>query len=110
MTRKTKKPIHRPKSFYPLEEVKQKIADGKVVINENALGRAYQDFGWESKDILDAYRMLKETDYCKSDRSKMNPFIEIDYYKAYIKGENIYTHFYISGDSDFLIINSFHKP
>ena len=44
-----------PKSFYPLEEVKALVAQGKVVIRPNALECAGRDFGWGVDDILDAF-------------------------------------------------------
>jgi hypothetical protein len=95
------------KSYYKLTEVMGKIDNGLVTIRENARQRAYKDFGWETPDILDAFRKLRTSHFLKSANSNLNYSIMLDFYKAHIKGEDIYTHFYFSDDK--LVINSFHK-
>lgn len=103
---KRKIPPH-PKSYYPLEEVKQKIQDGDVVIRENAQKNALKDFGWGKQDIYKMYMMLGKHHFYKSETSKLSPLIVIDHYKAHLSGEDIYTHFYIDDYSNKLVINSF---
>lgn len=67
-------------------------------------------FGWGMDNILDAFLKLKPQHFYKTDVSRINPENVIDYYKARgLKGENIYTHFYIDDEAEFLIINSFKK-
>lgn len=110
MTRPKRKLVKRSytKSYYQLSEVIQKINDGQVIIRRNALEDAYNQFGWESPDILSAYKKLKNPlHFHKTDASRYIPGVAIDIYKATINGESIYTHFYIDDTSNKLIINSF---
>ena len=111
MTRPKRKLIRRSytKSHYKLSEVIQKINNGQVRINYDAERDAYQQFGWESPDILSAYRKLKPLHFHKTESSRYIPSVAIDTYKATINGEKIYTHFYINDKSNFLVINSFHE-
>jgi len=111
MTRQKRKPVRRSytKSYYKLSEVIQKINDGQILIRPDALRDAYQQFGWESSDILNAYMKLKPKHFHKTAGSKHILGVAIDTYRATINGENIYTHFYINDKSKFLIINSFHE-
>ena len=111
MTRPKRKPVRRSytRSYYKLSEVIQKINNGQVLINKNAEDDAYQQFGWESPDILNAYMKLKPRHFHKTDVSKYKTGVALDFYKATINGENIYTHFYINDKSKFLVINSFHE-
>lgn len=97
----------RLKAFYPLEDVKQMIQSGNFLIRENAQRCALIDFGWGKQDILDTILSLKQHHFQKSDKSELSPLITIDSYKARLKGEDIYTHFYVDEHSKTLIINSF---
>lgn len=111
MKRPKRKRVRRSytKSHYSLSEVIQKINSGQVIINQNAQEDAYRLFGWELPDIKDAYRKLQPKHFLKTDVSRYVPRVAIDFYKAKINGEYIYTHFYINNES-FLVINSFHEP
>ena len=97
-----------PNSYYLLTEVVQKINEGQVRINSNAARDAFQLFGWGLSDITDAYRNLQPKHFCKTDVSKAKPGLYLDFYKATINDERIYTHFYISNKS-VLVINSFKR-
>lgn len=97
----------RPRSYYELSEVVQKINSGQFLIKENAILYALQDFGWGISDIMNAYRMLKPKHFYKTDDSKAKPGLVIDVYKAHLNGEDIYTHFYIDDSENKLVINSF---
>jgi hypothetical protein len=109
MAKRKRKPIRRSyiKSYYDLSEVIQKINSGQVKIRSNALRDAYQKFGWGLSDIKDAYRKLQPKHFHKTDVSKYLAGVALDFYKATINGENIYTHFYINDKSKLLVINSF---
>jgi hypothetical protein len=96
-----------PKSYYSLTDVVQKINDGQVLIKPNAERDAYQLFGWVVSDIKDAYRKLQPRHFYKTDPSKAKAGVYLDFYKATINGERIYTHFYINDKSNLLVINSF---
>jgi len=111
MRRSKRKPIRRSytKSYYQLSEVIKKINNGQVLIKPNATIDAYQQFGWGISDIKDAYRRLQPKQFHKTDVSKYIPRVAIDFYKATINGEKIYTHFYINDKSGLLVINSFHE-
>lgn len=98
------------KSYYPLDEVKELVSQGKVLIEPNALITALRDFGWETEDILDALSKLQRKHYYKTARFEKDIMIELDYYKARpLKEENVYIHFYIDPDDNMLIINSFKR-
>lgn len=103
--KRTRKSIRN--SYYPLSEVVQKIDGGEVVINSNALQDAFDDFGWRYDNILKAYKMLRPRHYYKTDYSVTRPGFVLDFYKAHIMGEDIYTHFYIDDGNRKLVINSF---
>ena len=111
MKRPKRKRVRRSytKCHYPLSEVIQKINNGHVSIKPNALDDAYRLFGWESPEIMDAYRKLQPEHFIKTDVSRYIPRLAIDSYIATINGEIIYTHFYID-KSNFVVINSFHEP
>jgi hypothetical protein len=111
MTKRKGKRVRRSytKSYYGLSEVIQKVNSGQVLIRPNAIRDAYQEFGWELSDIKDAYRKLQTKHFHKTDVSKYLPGVALDFYKATINGEKIYTHFYIDDKSQRLIINSFHE-
>jgi hypothetical protein len=104
---KRKRPSSRQKSFYKLSEVRQKIAAGEVLINSNAKRCAFQDFGWGVEGILNVYRNLRPKHFYKTESYKGRPTVAVDYYKANLYGEDIYTHFYIDDDEGKLVINSF---
>ena len=103
-----KKPVHPyPEHRYPLDEIKRLVKEGKVLIRPNALDGARNAFGWGIEDILDVIRKLERKHFQKSDASIHNRFREFEFYKAKIKGENVYIHLYIDDDTGSLIINSF---
>ena len=103
-----KSPKGRPGSYYQLSEVKALISSGKVRFGDNALAGAWKAFGWSSEDILAALASLKPCHFYKSDKSIYDPKIVLDFYKAQgLKGENVYTHFYINDHTEELVVNSF---
>ena len=94
---------------YPLRKVKQLVAQKKYLINENARDGARESFGWSTKDIVDAICKLRTTHYHKTapSKAKRNP-VPLDFYKAYgLKGEDVYTHFYVDPHRGWLVVNSF---
>jgi hypothetical protein len=94
---------------YPLPEVRKLIGQGRVKIRPNARTDAFNDFGWDTTDILEALKTLQERHFHKRDVSTRNTWNVYDFYKAYgLSGENVYTHFYIDQD-DYLVVNSFKK-
>jgi len=95
-------------SYYSLTNVVQKINSGHVIIRSNAIRDAYQLFGWGVSDIKGAYKKLKPRHFQKTDESKVKSGVYLDFYKATINGEKIYTHFYINEQST-LVINSFKR-
>ena len=98
----------RPRPFYDLGEVRQLIHDEKVFLRGNAQDEAREAFGWDSLDILSALTRLQLKHFYKSDVSRFDSLVVIDYYKAHgLKGENVYTHFYIDDETGYLVINSF---
>ena len=109
--KRKRKPVRRSytKSHYNLAGVIQKINNGQVLIKPNAVSSAYNEFGWGLSDIKDAYRKLQPKHFHKTDVSNYKVGVALDFYKATINGENIYTHFYINDKSKFLVINSFHE-
>lgn len=110
MRKKGKKKITVKKfsSYYSLTEIRRLIDEGKVVIRKNALDGARRDFGWDPTDILDTIKQLRAKDFYKTDASRIKPAVMIDVYKARgLKGENVYTHFYIHARLGKLVINSF---
>lgn len=97
-----------PKPFYPLAEVKQLIAKGKVRIQQNALESALNDFEWGPDEILKAMCELEPEHFHKQDVMTKNRMIVIDVYHApRLREEAVYTHFYINDEKDILVINSF---
>lgn len=96
--------------FYSLAVVKGLVKTGNVLIRGKSLDSALSDFGWESTDILDALKKLQPKHFYKSEESYFTPKIPIDYYKAHgLKGEDVYTHFYIDTETKLLIVDSFKK-
>jgi len=106
MARRRKRRVA-PGSYYSLTEVVQKINNGQVLIKPNAARDAFQLFGWGLSDIKDVYRKLQPRHFYKTDPSKAKAGVPLDFYKATINGERIYTHFYINDKSNLLVINSF---
>lgn len=95
---------------HPLIEIKRLKHRLKYLINPNALESARQGFGWLKQDIVDALNKLQNKHYIKTVSSNHKPGVMIDMYQAFgLKGENIYTHFYVDPDSGKLIINSFKR-
>ena len=98
----------RTKPFYSLGKVKKLVETGRVLIRGKVLNDARNDFGWETSDILDALKKLQHKHFYKPGESNFTPKIPFDFYKARnLKGENIYTHFYIDNDINMLIVDSF---
>jgi hypothetical protein len=78
------------------------------LIREKAREGADKAFGWNSDDILDALMKLQPKHFYKTELSNFEPHFPIDVYKARgIKGENVYTHFYVDNETNRLIIQSF---
>ena len=96
------------KPWYPLSDVKSKISQGKYYVNPDVQSTANKDFGWDQADIVDAFSKLQRKHYHKTMPSNHKPGTMLDVYHAKgLKGEKVYTHFYIEGDH--LIINSLHS-
>lgn len=106
---KRKRQSSRQKSFYQLSEIRQKIAAGDVLIRGNALRCAFRDFEWGETDILNVYRKLQPKHFHKTASYEGRPTVAVDYYKANLYGEDIYTHFYIDDTEGKLVISSFKK-
>jgi hypothetical protein len=109
--RKKVNPIHaRTGPYYKIGTVKGLVNEGKVVIRSQALESALNDFGWELVDILDAFKKLQRKHFYKTANSNFIPDLPIDYYKARdLKGEDIYTHFYIDKETQVLQVDSFKR-
>ena len=98
----------RSRPFYPLSEVRELVKSGRVLVHSKALDGARDAFGWGIADILDAITKLEPRHFYKMDVARFDPRVVLDFYKATgLKGENIYTHFYIDDEEDKLIVNSF---
>ena len=98
------------KAHYPLKEVKALVRRGSWRINQNARDGAYKSFGWGVHEIRSAILALNQCNFDISDWSRHKPGVMIDYYKARnLKGENVYTHFYIDRDEVIVVINSFKR-
>jgi len=81
-----------------------------VQFTGTALSCAWEDFAWGKKEVLEAVMSLKLRHFYKTEECKVYPGQMVDYYKAKkLKGENVYTHFYIDITTDNLIIQSFKK-
>lgn len=98
-----------PQSSYDLAKVRSKIAGRQVLIKSDVLKDAWRDFGWGYSEILASYIKLKPKHFYKTEKSIYLPDVLLDFYKARINGEDIYTHFYIDKTENRLVINSFHK-
>ena len=85
------------------------VRDEKVDITGDALNDAKDFFGWKTADILDAFKKLQLKKHFRKRMKKYSDSnITYDVYKAYgLKGENVYTHFYIDDETGRLIIDSF---
>ena len=96
----------RDKPYYSKKRIRALICQGKIQVTQGARKSAKDDFWWSVDDICKAMLALKTTQCYKSEPRYQNPKIHVDYYRAHnIKGENVYTHFYI--DDNTLIIDSF---
>ncbi|MBF0378509.1 MAG: type II toxin-antitoxin system MqsR family toxin [Desulfamplus sp.] len=95
----------RDRAYYSKKQIRNLILQNNVQITEQARSTAQECFGWDIDDICSAILELP-IKYCyKSETRFDNPQIWVDYYRAYdLKGENVYTHFYV--DSNNLIIDS----
>ena len=109
--RKKENAIHgRTGPYYSLGVVKGLAKAGEVLVRHEALESARKDFGWELSDILDAFKELQLKHFYKTENSHFVPDLAIDYYKAYrLKGEDVYTHFYIDKETNVLLVDSFKK-
>lgn len=93
-----------------LMQVKRLKHRKRFFIRYNALQDARKDFGWNTQDIVDALNKLQNKHYYKTDPSKYRPGVMIDVYRARgLKGEDVYTHFYVDPNNGKLIINSFKR-
>ena len=109
---------NKPKPHYPLSTVKGLIRQGEILIRQNAIESALNDFGWTTVEIKKCLLKLNDK-YHPDDREKNRfyktedhrnfPHTKMDYYKCQniMEGMNVYTHFYIHPDSGKLIISSF---
>ena len=107
MVKRTKRRVA-PSSYYSLTEVVKRINNGQVILKPDVSRDAFQLFGWTFRDIQDAYRKLQPRHFHKTEESKLLPGVYLDFYKATINGERIYTHFYFDRRSK-LVINSLHR-
>ena len=98
--------MERDKAYYSKRQIRNLVSQGNIQLTEQARISAHDDFGWDINDICSALLVLAIKDCYKSQTRFDNPHIWVDYYRAYgLKGENVYTHFYV--DSGNLIIDSF---
>ena len=104
-----KKTFPSARPFYPLEEVKQCLANRQYRINADCLDNARNDFGWRESDVVAALLKLDESMFYGSDTLKHKPQTVIDKYRCpkLHDGESVYTHFYINDHTVTLVINSF---
>lgn len=105
-----RKAASKSQSIYALSEIRKLIDQRRFCVNPNALNDAQRDFGWETSDIVDALKRLKPGHFYKSDSSAKKPGVVLDFYKARgLKGEDIYTHFYVDDEAGVLVVNSFKR-
>jgi len=98
--------MKRDKAYYSKKQIRNLILAGNVQITEQARMSAQGDFGWDFDDICNAILALPTKACYKSETRFNNPQIWVDYYRVRsLKGEKVYTHFYV--DNDNLIIDSF---
>ena len=96
----------RDKAYYSKRQIRNLILTGNVQITKQARISAQDDFGWDFNDICKAISALPIKFCYKSETRFDNPQIWVDYYRVNdLKGENVYTHFYIYSGN--LIIDSF---
>lgn len=111
---------NRPKPHYPLSNVKKLVRQRKILIRQNAIEGADNDFGWTSTEIEKCLLKLNDkyhpddprrNRFYKTEEHRKFPNTKMDYYKCQniMEGMDVYTHFYIHPDSGKLIISSFHK-
>jgi len=94
--------------YYSLGVVKGLVKAENVVIRGEAKDSADKAFGWGLSDILDALMKLQPKHFYKTEPSHFGPKFPIDVYKAWgLKGENVYTHFYIDNETNLLMVDSF---
>ncbi|MEK7485404.1 MAG: type II toxin-antitoxin system MqsR family toxin [Planctomycetota bacterium] len=110
--------MRRPKPSYPLELVQTKLKNGEYLITSNALQTAWNDFGWEIKDIVDCLLKLnnkyheddpEKNHFYKADRNLRVSKRAMDFYKAkqIMEERDVYTHLYINEETGKVIISSF---
>ncbi len=96
----------RDKAYYSKGQLSKLISEGNVLVTEQARKSAQNDFGWNLNDICRALQAMPVKFCYKSEPRFNNPKIWVDYYRAHgLKGENVYTHFYVENGK--LIIDSF---
>lgn len=106
--RRNRRKSARPQPYYDLEEVRELARSGKVVIRKNAKDGARAAFGWKWADILSALSALERRHFYKTEVSVTDRRVVLDFYKGRgLKGENVYTHFYVDDETDRLVVNSF---
>jgi len=95
--------------YYPLKDVKALVRSGNWDVNEDALDDAATDFEWTKADIAKTILALRPDHFDISDWSRAKPGVMLDCYKARkLRGENVYTHFYIENKTQ-LVVNSFKR-
>lgn len=100
----------RDRPYYSLRTIAALAGRGKVKVIGDALRYARRDFGWETDDICQALKELRLSHFWKSEPSRIQPSVMIDVYKATgLRGEDVYTHFYIDPKTGELVVNSFKK-
>lgn len=100
--------MKRDKPYYSKKQIINCIENRKIQLEPDARQRAKDDFGWKLDDIKKALKKLSPNNCYKSEQRFENPGIWVDYYRADVMGEQIYTHFYID-ETGQLIIDSFKK-
>ncbi len=96
----------RDKAYYSKRQLNKLISEGNVLVTEQARTSAQNDFGWDVNDICRALQSMPVKFCYKSEPRFNDPKIWVDYYRAHgLKGENVYTHFYVENGK--LIIDSF---
>lgn len=96
----------RNNAYYSKKRIIELISQDKVFISEAVRSSAADDFGWGYVDICSALKALQIKDCYKAETRHQEPEIWVDYYRSYVKGEHVYTHFYVNKDG-LLVVDSF---
>lgn len=98
--------MKRNKPYYSKKQIRNLISAGKVHIDEELRTSISKTFGWTIDDTCDAIMALPLNCCYGSESRYDDPEVWVDYYRApNLKGENIYTHFYV--EDGILVIDSF---